>query len=264
MVICWKSVLFNGDSVPRKPRYKRLVNNDVNKAAVFTPKEFKRLLLVSEEGRNGKRNKAIIWHLFGSALRITELAQLKVHDVIDKAGEIKPVGHLPASYTKGNEAASFFQVDKAHIAALENYIQERVERRLRLSGKPDEYMGLVPNSPLYLSRGTAGFSLTVKEYKKADGTLEYYYVASSLQQLVSKLMRESGVPNASSHSGRRTLATRLDERNIEDVVKQLLLRHKDINQTMDYIDPSDKLSEQGMKNIFHSVDYNKIKAGSAG
>lgn len=50
-------------------KFKLLLDPDEEKAAVLKPDDFKRLLRVAAFGRNGKRNVAIIWMSFGSALR---------------------------------------------------------------------------------------------------------------------------------------------------------------------------------------------------
>lgn len=77
---------------------------DSDKAAVLTPDDFKRLLSESSRGRNGKRNTAIIWMSFGSALRVTEIANLKVKDILERDGSLKDEYRLPDAYTKnGNQ-----------------------------------------------------------------------------------------------------------------------------------------------------------------
>ncbi|WP_231937449.1 site-specific integrase [Caballeronia udeis] len=64
-----------------------------------------------------------------------------------------------------------------------------------------------------------------------------YWAADSLQAYVTGLYRAAGT-NGTSHSGRRTFATRLlrNGATIEQV--QLLLGHQDIDQTSRYIDVS--------------------------
>lgn len=42
-----------------------------------------------------------------------------------------------------------------------------------------------------------------------DGTIEDYWACDALQQHVSRLYRDAGLHDCSSHSGRRAFATRL-------------------------------------------------------
>jgi len=219
---------------PRNPMV-RLLDPGEEKAAVLTTRQFKDLLLIAGEGFNGIRNKSIIWHSFGSALRVTEIAKLKVKDVVEVDGEIKELAKLPGSSSKNKKPRLFIQVEDAQKAALSDYLNYRIEKQLRVSGKT-EYMGLQPNSPLYLAKGQKGFAFNKKRYKKADGSVEEYMVCSSMQQLISGMIKRVGAVDGSSHSGRRTFATRLSDRGIEDSLIQSLLGHGDPNMTMPYID----------------------------
>ncbi|SAL73852.1 integrase family protein [Caballeronia udeis] len=71
----------------------------------------------------------------------------------------------------------------------------------------------------------------------AMGAITDYWAADSLQAYVTGLYRAAGT-KGTSHSGRRTFATRLlsNGATIEQV--QLLLGHESIDQTSRYIDVS--------------------------
>lgn len=228
---------------------KTLVDPGVDKATVLKPKQFKHLLLIAGEGYNGLRNKSIIWHSFGSALRVTEIAQLTPKDVMEKNGDIKKLGKLPGPYTKNGKPRMFLQLEDAQIEALENYIQYRVDMKLRYVGGK-HWRGLQGDSPLYLARGVSGFCMTRKVYKKADGTIAEYDVCSSLQQLITRLIKSVGVKDGSSHSGRRTFASRLHDRGIEEELIQLLLGHGDLNQTMNYIDVNTTKVQKALGRVY--------------
>ena len=231
----------------------RLVDPTTNKAAVLKPHQFKDLLLISSVGRNGKRNVSIIWHSFGSALRITEIAHLKVKNVIEKDGSIVKVGLLPGKYTKTGKARKLIQIEKKQREAIKKYALERLDKKQRITDK-EEYLGLDPNSQFYLSRRESGFSLTLKTYECSNGEIKEYWGCSSLQQLVSKLIKRVGVIGGSTHSGRRTLATRLNARkDITDDVIQDILGHENINMTMDYIESDLKKIEIAFSEIYRDA-----------
>ena len=57
-------------------RFELLIHLDEEKAALLKPNELKRFLHLATYGLNGRRNMAIAWMSFGSALRVLEVARL--------------------------------------------------------------------------------------------------------------------------------------------------------------------------------------------
>lgn len=118
-----------------------------------------------------------------------------------------------------------------------------------MSHDSKHYRGLQPKSKLYIARG-GGFSLTTKTHEREDGTVAKYEVSSSLQQLLTSLIKRVGVRGGSSHSGRRTFATRLDAKGTDNELIQTILGHGDRNQTMDYIAPNLSKIRHAMAGIY--------------
>jgi len=230
-------------------RFEMLMDSETDKAAVLLPKEFKRLLREASWGRNGKRNLAIIWMSFGSALRVTEIANLKVKDLVKKDGSLKEEYRLPAAYTKNGESRMAYMLEPEHQQAIRNYLDWRKEKKRRTTNS-EEYGGHQPDSPLFLARGVAGFTFLSKEYTKTDGTVVEYKVCSSLQQLISDMIKRVGVKGASSHSGRRTFGTRLADRGIAIEYIRYFLGHKTDDQTMEYIDANKQRTRKILKNVY--------------
>jgi integrase/recombinase XerD len=232
--------------------FELLVDPGEEKAAVLNPDEIKRLLRVASFGRNGKRNVAIIWMSFGSSLRVTEIANLKVKDVVTQDGEIRDEFRLPAAYTKNGESRLAYIVENEHRLAVQEYLNFRVERRLRLS-KDNRYCGVDPESPLFLARGPGGFQFNKKRYTRTDGSTVEYRVCSSMQQLVSDLIKKVGVSGGSSHSGRRTFATRLADRGVDMEYIKYLLGHKTKQQSLLYIESNPKRLRNILKGIYNEI-----------
>ena len=230
-------------------KFEILLGSDEEKAAVLTLEEFKRLKREALYGRNGIRNLAIIYFSFFSALRVTELAKLKIKDVIDRDGSIKEQFRLPSAYTKNKESRWAYILEQEHQGAIKDYLKLRYEKRRRVSDK-SEYLGMQADSPLFLARGNSGFTYRIKEYKKADGTIANYSVCASLQQLLSDLVKTVTNKGASSHSGRRTFATRLAERGVDLEFIKYFLGHKSKQQTLAYIDSDPKKGRMILKNIY--------------
>lgn len=73
-----------------------------------------------------------------------------------------------------------------------------------------EYRGLMPRTRLILTQKGGAFELSVKRRLSSEGESVEYLAADSLQSYVTSLYRAAGLgAGYSSHSGRRTFATRL-------------------------------------------------------
>lgn len=97
---------------------------------------------------------------------------------------------------------------------------------MELDGK--SYRSLVPAMPLiYSDRGTP-FQLSAKVRKMTDGRSERYWACDTLERTSAALYKMSGIKGGSSHSGRRSFATRVMEAtcDIELVSRLLGVRHQ--------------------------------------
>ncbi len=233
-------------------RFELLLDPEEEKAPVLKPDELKRLLREAAHGRNGKRNVAIIWMSFGSALRVTEIASLKVRDLVEQDGSLKEEFRLPAAYTKNSESRMAYMLEPEHRQALSDYLDWRVSAKRRATDSK-EYRGIQPDSPLFLARGASGFAFRKKEYERSDGSVAEYWVCSSLQQLISDLVKRIGVKGGSSHSGRRTFATRLADRGVDIEYIKFFLGHKTKQQTLAYIESNSKRTRNILKNVYGRI-----------
>ena len=128
----------------------------------------------------------------------------------------------------------------------------RIDKKRRYTGN-DEYLGLQKDSPLFLARGSSGFTFRTKEYNKNDGTIAEYKVCASLQQLISDLIKRIGVKNGSSHSGRRTFATRLADRGVDIEYIKYFLGHKTKQQSLVYIESNPKRVRNILKSVYGRI-----------
>ncbi|PKH88328.1 hypothetical protein CXF79_06075 [Colwellia sp. Bg11-28] len=226
--------------VRRRPT-NRLIRPQVTgkgKAQVPTKKQFKNILWQASRGSLGTRNVAIIWMLFGSACRITEAIKLKVSDLLYSNGELKSTFTIPEKHTKTNKSRIAFILAKTHRAALEAWIDEMVEGNAWCAGNT-EYRGLNKDKPVFPTRrGKTWKSLNfqTKRYKDKDGNELTTEVCSSMQNLISNIFKNSGLFGGSTHSGRRSLATWLDNLDIDLEIIQGILGYSDPEMTLEYID----------------------------
>jgi len=221
--------------MPRPRAIRRLRESSKKKAPVLTPKQLKRLLFVAGDTRNPERNQLIVWLLFAAGFRISEVAVIEIKDVLWKSGKLRNKVIIPAKYCKNNKAGHVFFYHKKLLAALERYIQLRVDGKLLVT-EDKEYRGLKKDSKLILSENRRPYSMKQKKRKDKDGKEGIYWACDTLQDVVSKWGREAGIKGFTTHAGRRTLATRVARRGGDDRLLCTLLRHESDDQPYEYID----------------------------
>ena len=219
-----------------RPRsIRRLGDNRTKKAPVLTPKQFKRLLFVARQTRNPERNELIIWFLFGAGFRISEVAQIEPPVVLWKSGKIRETGIIPSKYCKNGRPGHVFFYNRGLKKAIQRYVDLRVEKRHGVVESSD-YCGLKKNSALILSENKRPYSLKKKIRTNKDGEKVEYWACDTLQDMVAKWGADAGIKGFSSHSGRRTLATRLARAGYDEELIAMFLRHESDSQPYEYID----------------------------
>lgn len=160
------------------------------------------ITLENLKGKNATRNKSILLMSHFLGLRAKEMASLKMKDVYDFKNEnLKDVIRLLAAYTKGNKYREVFLLDFNTRKIVLEYILSR----------PDK----APDSPLFLSQKDSPFT------------------ANTIQRMIGGLYKKAGI-EGSSHSGRRSFATRLIRKNVDIYSVQQLMGHSSIVTTQKY------------------------------
>jgi len=180
------------------------------KAKVLDKKAFEWTLAVVQKTVNAKRNIALLYCSFGLGLRAKELASLRLSDVLDYDGQLLYEVNLMRHMTKGNKQRTIYLNNKKLRKALEDYI---AERNAEMKG-----FKLDRDIPLFKSQKGGAFS------------------PNAMQQVFAKFYRDSGILGASSHSGRRTFATNLDDNGASLKAVQKLMGHSSIKMTAEYIE----------------------------
>jgi len=181
------------------------MSNEKGKARVLTSKEFKRVLKMQSTIKSGLRNSVLLHLSFYLGLRVKEMCSLGIEDVTDSTGELKVEVLLKRNMTKGNKQRRFYITNDKLKKILIQYLEQR-----KVDGTYN------PDSALILSQKGGRFT------------------PNSLQQLFSRMYKMVGLDGASSHSGRRSFATRLLEQGVGIRNVQTLMGHSSIGTTAIY------------------------------
>lgn len=228
---------------------------------VDRPGQLVHILWAASRGDLGCRNVGVIWMLFGSGLRVNEVAHLLVSDVFYRDGKLKEVFSVRGPSTKTGKHRPAFILARQHREALIAWRDQRVSEGAFLS-EDGSYGDLCGDSYLFLGkRGRTWRRLAFddKKYKTGTGEIVTTKVCGSLENLVRELFKGSGLIYGSSHSGRRTLATWLDRKGYDLELIQLVLGHTNPDMSLEYIDPD----LPRIKAAFHSMSM-PWSTGSAG
>ena len=177
-------------------------------AKVLDEKELKQVLRFIEIGNHSKRNSAIVIISHYLGLRAKEISSLKIGDVYEN-GSIKKVLRLIAAYTKGSKHRDLSLENKMVIKSLKDYIQERQD---------EDGITFSENAPLFRSQKMSAFS------------------PNAMVRVLGDIYRNAGFNDASSHSGRRSLITRLAYAGIDLNSIRQIAGHSSISTTQRYIE----------------------------
>ena len=184
-------------------------------ASVLTDNDIRRVFRIIETTRHADRNRlAFVLSVFGG-MRVGEIAALRVGDVVNQYAEARREIKLASEQTKGSHSRT---------VVLSNRVRKEIEAYL----KP--FRSAQPDWPLIRSqRGQAFSSLT-------------------LSMLFKEIYELAGI-RTSSHSGRRTFATRLNAKGVGMRTIQKLMGHRHIGTTALYCD----VAEDVMRNAVELV-----------
>lgn len=210
---------------------------DSTRAKTLHQGQFSRLIKVTQgTARYPERDVLVLMLGHHCGMRITEISRLTVADVMHASGKLRSEISMREAITKGCRQRCAYLVSKHAIQAVETYLQYRIERGIGTVLGNEPFRGLLPHQPLiYSSRGD-GMSQNTKRRVLETGERRDYKACDSLQAHVTKLYQRAGIKGGSSHSGRRTFASKvLSTTGDMDTVAQLL-GHSSIDCSQRYVD----------------------------
>ena len=210
---------------------------EITRAKTLHQGQFNRLIKITQAtSRYPERDVLVLMLGHHLGMRITEISRLTVADVMHASGKLRSEISLREAITKGCRQRCAYLVSKPAIQALETYLQYRTERGIGTVVGIGPYRGLLPHQPLiYSSRGD-GMSQNTKRRVLETGVQREYKACDSLQAHVTKLYQRAGIKGGSSHSGRRTFASKVLATTGDMETVAQLLGHASIDCSQRYVD----------------------------
>ena len=173
-------------------------------AAVLKPGQYRHLLRVTE-ATNRDRERDILVLLLGIhvGMRVSEIAQIEVGDVLFPSGAIRQEVSLCVFITKGCRQRCIYPTNRTLIEALDRYLAHRIERCWRMSDDAKKYRGPRADSKLILTFKVYKYSMNRKRRINHAGEQVDYAAGDALQAHVTKLYRDAGINAVSIQAGPR-------------------------------------------------------------
>ncbi|MCL6482936.1 MAG: site-specific integrase [Janthinobacterium lividum] len=212
----------------------------VKRAKTLKPSQIRHLLRVTEAtSRHPERDMLILLLGFTGGMRVSEIARIEVADVLLPGGQLRQEVSLRAAITKGCRHRCIYLSHQKTIAALERYMEWRWQNNKGTAMDRRMWRGLMPETTLILTHKGGPYELSVKRRTNDAGEPVDYLAADSLQSYVTGLYRAAGFASGySSHSGRRTFASRLLSQGHSIETVQLLLGHAELDHVAPYLEVS--------------------------
>jgi integrase/recombinase XerD len=177
---------------------------------VLSVEEIKRIIQFQKNSRHSTRNICLINLSTFTGMRVGEVSQLKLQDVVDENWNIKEEVVLQKEYTKTKKNRVVYLVHKDVRKSLEKYILDRKETEMKKETRK------VMEKPLFISQKNGSFS------------------PRTLQRLYKNMCKSVGLDKMkSSHSFRRTFITNLISSGIDMKTVSTLAGHSSIQTTVD-------------------------------
>ena len=187
-------------------------------AKVLNNTEVRKVLDYVATRKHSSRNRALVMMMFNTGMRVSEVASLRIRDVMDTDSNIKNEIRLLAENTKTNEARTVF-------------VNEKLRRELQQYAKL--LVNTNPNCKFFYS-----------QKRDSDG-----FTANTLTQHFHYLYKRVGLDGASSHSSRRTFITTLANKGIGVRVIMGLSGHKALSSVQCYIDCNSELMRNAVEMV---------------
>ena len=188
----------------------------MSKAITLNENHLIKLLGYLKTTKNPKRNRLMVLFSFYGGLRVSEISNLKVGDILNNDGSIKDEIKLKPTQNKSNRFIYILINSKVEI---------------------ENFFNSFPNHTSLIDYLFFFFFNKLK------------FSADSLTHRFKDFYIKCGFDNASSHSGRRTFITNLASKGVSVRVLMELANHRNISTTQRYIDINENMKKSAIELI---------------
>lgn len=198
------------------------------KALSITEHQLKHMLRVTEKSNVfPARNLAVLYMLYGTGMRLTEIALLPVKNYLLPDGKVRIKSCMPAEIAYNSTERPLYWSNQKVTAALDAYLAHRTEHNHMTTTKKAAFRGLDPDSPIILTDEGKPYKL----YARKTSTGAVSRSADALSQLIRGLHSKSGLEGGGAESGPVWFARSLDSKLYDLKSISVLLGHKQMSTT---------------------------------
>lgn len=183
-------------------------------AKVLNEKEIRKVLLYIAAHKHSARNRAMFLLTTNCGLRVKEVSQLRLSNILTSEGKIREEFFLSAEQTKGSKGRTIY---------LSKKMQEELHNYLSIRFKLDDLLAVT-----YTDTSRALFP---SQQNNNRG-----FSPSTLAQHFHYLYKNAKVDGASSHSGRRGFITNLANKGVSVRLLMELVGHSSMSVTQKYME----------------------------
>ncbi|MEZ8733786.1 tyrosine-type recombinase/integrase [Vibrio sp. 10N.239.312.D08] len=206
------------------------------KAKSLTPSQIRKLLVRCQLLQNPELKRVVLALSF-STLRVSELAQLTVDDVLMPTGKIKEEIYLRASLCKRRKPRSIW-LSKLAKQMIQEWVDYRKSHNWATTFN-NTYQGLNPLSKLVLNNRARSYSMKRKTRINQAGEQVDYQACDVLELMIRNIYQRCGLKGCSSHTGRRSYGSNMNTQGVELNAIQRALGHSEPSMSLEYIDISE-------------------------
>ena len=178
------------------------------------------------------RNVALIMTMYGTGLKLTEVARLPVSRYLSANGTVLVDSEVPAEIAYNGKARPLHWTNTKVVDAINKYLEYRVRHRHGVTTRTAAYRGLDPDGPIFMTENGTPFKMV----KRTTRTGALSYSCDTVGDTIKELHKKAGIEGATAESCRRTFAVRLHQKGYDLRHINELLGHETLKATKNLID----------------------------
>lgn len=178
------------------------------------------------------RNVALIMTMYGTGIKLTEVARLPISCYLSAKGDVLEDSEVPTEIAYNGKTRPLHWTNAKVVNAIDRYLEYRLRHRHGITTRAAAYRGLDPDSPIFLTETGTPFKMV----KRTTTTGAVSYSCDTVGDTIKEMHKKAGIEGATAESCRRTFAVRLHQRGYDLRHINELLGHETLKATKNLID----------------------------